>query len=255
MNRAGKFVVMTSHKAAGRPSELAPRWEDAHLYSPAPRHRRRLILNWVLRLQSKSVLDAGCAQPYLLQEIERRCHIPVFGCDFSERVIQRNRSAFPQMEFEVVDLSGGSWPGGRLFDLVICSEVLEHIDRWQDALGNVAGMATRHLLLTAPSGKVYPIDRHIGHYRHFAGPELEREVKSLGFHIVRTRHWGFPVHSLYKMAINLVDPIAIYDGFAEGTYGLFKRTLSAMIYRAFFINDLFRSGGLYMLLGQRQLKD
>src|SRR5947209_2086163 len=41
-------------------------WDDAHRYTPAPRHRRRLILKWVSGLDFADVLDAGCAQPYLL---------------------------------------------------------------------------------------------------------------------------------------------------------------------------------------------
>lgn len=235
----------------GAHTEVAAKWADAHNYSPAPRHRRRLILRWIRGLKFNDVLDAGCAQPYLLREISRRYHVPVYGCDFSEEVIAQNRLHFPQAQFEVVDLAVSRWPGERQFDLVICSEVLEHIEQWMRALSNVAAMARRYLLVTVPSGPVYPIDRYIGHYRHFSGQELCGEIAQLGFRIVRSRHWGMPMHTLYKMAINGINPHAMYESFGERAYGAGKRTIANLVYVLFFVNDLFDAGWQYLLLAER----
>jgi len=37
------------------------KWDDCHHYSPAPRHRRRLISNIVNKLDFNSMVDIGCA--------------------------------------------------------------------------------------------------------------------------------------------------------------------------------------------------
>jgi 2-polyprenyl-3-methyl-5-hydroxy-6-metoxy-1,4-benzoquinol methylase len=68
-------------------------WGDAHRYSPAPRHRRRLLRRWIDRLDFADVLDAGCAQPFLLREILARHAVEGFGCDLSGRMIEARAPA------------------------------------------------------------------------------------------------------------------------------------------------------------------
>jgi hypothetical protein len=228
------------------------KWGDAHYYSPAPRHRRRLILKWIADLPFEDVLDAGCAQPFLLQAIWKRHRVPVYGCDLSAEVIAHNQRMLPEGQFAAFDLATARYPHDRTFDLVICSEVIEHIQDWQSALANVAAMTRRYLFVTVPSGRVYPIDRQIGHFRHFAGPELNQELEHLGFSLIRFRHWGAPVHSLYKFAINSISPQTMYSAFGESAYGLGKQAIAAFLYLLFFLNDPFPAGGLYLVIAERR---
>lgn len=225
-------------------------WDDAHRYSPAPRHRRRLIARWIRRLRFADCLDAGCAQPYLLENLHRR-GIAAFGCDISEEVIRRNRTRFPDARFEQFDLVRQTWPGGRRFDLVVCSEVLEHVEDWESALANLASMCRRHLLLTVPGGQIRPIDRHIGHLRHFEGAELAAALGRHGLEAIRFRRWGWPVHSAYKRAINGIMPDQVYRTFGEKRYGFTEKLISQIIHVAFYANDLFPWGTQLLILSRR----
>ena len=228
------------------------KWDDAHHYSPAPRHRRRLISNIVNKLDFNSMIDVGCAQPYLIEEmIKKRPAIRICGCDVAENVIKQNKKMFPQVGFEVVDIGSGCYPTKEAFNLVVCCEVLEHINDWQEALKNLLAMSDRYILITVPSGKVFPIDKMMGHYRHFKGPELIAELEKNNCQVLYRRSWGFPVHTLYKYLINSFSPNAIYDSFSESRYGWGKKTLSNLIYAGFFINDIFRSGGQFIVLAKK----
>lgn len=229
-------------------------WEDAHRYSPAPRHRRRLIMKWIRRLRFADCLDAGCAQPYLLEEMVEK-KITTYGCDISHEVIQRNKLRFPRAHFERFDLSRQVWPDGRKFDLVVCSEVLEHVEEWPAAVGNLAKMCRRYLMITVPSGKIHAIDRHIGHLRHFSGQELCRALQDLDFEVLQLRRWGWPFHSFYKYAINGLMPGAIYHSFGEQRYGLGKKLLSQMISIFFYLNDFFPLGSQLLILAQHKKPD
>jgi len=226
-------------------------WDDAHRYSPAPRHRRRLIAGWIQGLRFSNCLDAGCAQPYLLESLQRR-RIAAYGCDISEEVIRRNRTRFPYTRFEQFDLVQQAWPGGRRFDLVVCSEVLEHVGDWGAALANLAKMSRRHLLITVPGGKIRPIDRHIGHLRHFEGAELVTALRNHGLDAIRLRRWGWPMHSIYKRAINGIMPEQVYRTFGEQRYGFGKKLLSQAINIAFYVNDAFPWGTQLLILSRRQ---
>lgn len=135
---------------------------------------------------------------------------------------------------------------------MLCSEVLEHIDDWQAALENLALMSRRYLLITVPSGKLHKIDQHIGHSRHFGHAELVAAVQRFGLSATRIRYWGFPFHSLYKYAINVIAPDKVYASFGEQSYGFSKRLISVVLYWLFFPNDLFYAGAQLLILAERK---
>jgi hypothetical protein len=218
-------------------------WDDAHRYTPAPRHRRRLLLKIIDGLQFSEVLDAGCAQPFLLGEVVARYGVPGAGCDLSERVVAENRRVLPGCDFEAFDLTSATWPGGRRFDLVVCSEVLEHLADWPDAVANLVRMTRKHLLITVPGGPLRAMDRRVGHVGHFRGPELTLALEALGCSVVRMAHWGWPLHTAYKAAISSLAPDRLYALFSGGgRYGPGKKLVSELLYRAFFLNDFFGRG-------------
>ncbi len=98
---------------------------------------------------------------------------------------------------------------------MICSEVLEHIPDWPAAVANLARMARRYVLITVPTGKVRAMDRMVGHTQHFAGPELVAALGAAGCRPLSVRRWGFPFHSLYRVAISC-QAERVYDAFAGG---------------------------------------
>src|SRR3954471_12098930 len=159
---------------------VVARWDDAHRYSPAPRHRRRLIARALRDLAPAEVLDAGCGQPFLLAELRARLGVPCYGCDVSEAVIEDPAWQGVAEELRVVDLERETWPDGRTFDAVVCGELLEHIGDWRAAWRNVAAMTRRHLLVTVPGGRRRPMDAIVGHHRHFTVADIADALRAEG---------------------------------------------------------------------------
>ena len=240
--------------AGANAPDVVAGWDDAHRHSPAPRHRRRLVVELVGGLQPADVLDAGCGQPLLLAELHDALGVPTYGCDISDAVMEDPRSRALAHELRVVDLEHEAWPGGRTFDVVVCSEVLEHIALWRAAVANVAAMARRHVLITVPGGRIRPMDRMVGHHRHFRPEELVAELDGHGFEPVLVRRWGFPLHSLYRWAISRLGAERMYAQFSgeRRPYGAAQRRLSGLLYRAFFLNDRFHSGDQVIVLARRR---
>src|SRR5205085_2484617 len=75
-------IIAQSHD-----TNVAVGWLNAHRYTPAPRHRRRLIMNLLKGLEFRDCLDAGCAQRFLLEDIVERFGVEGFGCDISDEII------------------------------------------------------------------------------------------------------------------------------------------------------------------------
>jgi SAM-dependent methyltransferase len=239
------------------PSETATivaSWTDAHKYSPAPRHRRRLMRNMIRALPFASFLDAGCAHADFLRELAPTTpNTKLYGCDICRELMEHNSATIANIQFATVDLTKEPFPGVARFDLVATSEVLEHIEDWQLALRNLLTYSNRYVLVTVPAGKRYSIDRRIGHFKHYTIEEVAAVVESEGFKVLRARYWGFPFHSLYKWAINAFSPELVYTAFAERPYGLFKKAVSYALFYLFYLNDLFPSkGGQLLLLAERK---
>lgn len=237
-----------SDSLAARYDVQTSQWDDAHRWSPASRFRRKIILRLLAGLPFDSLLEVGCAQPYLLAEIARR--FPgrrLAGVDIAATVIEENARRYPGIEFRRLDIQAD--PIEKAYDVVVCSEVLEHLPDHRAALRNLRRSRLKHLVVTVPGSPLFPIDRHVGHLRHFPGRALEDDLEAEGFTIVRSWHWGFPFHTLYKVLINKTDPQAFIDGFSEGRYDAKKRLLSALVYGAFHLN-LYGHGWQHVVLAR-----
>jgi 2-polyprenyl-3-methyl-5-hydroxy-6-metoxy-1,4-benzoquinol methylase len=103
----------------------------------------------VAPLAPHSVLDVGCGTGHLLRFLVDRMQTSperIVGVDHSEAGIRRARALLPEGTWHVEDLFSLSLDGDQ-FDLVLCSEVLEHLDE--------PGRAVDVLLrLCAPGGRV-----------------------------------------------------------------------------------------------------
>ncbi len=102
-----------------------------------------------------TVLDVGCGNGIISRSLgEAGYH--VFGIDVSEKAISRARelNTYPHVSFEVLSAEQLASRGGK-YDAIICSEVLEHLNRPGDLLVTLhQSLAdTGILIITVPNGK------------------------------------------------------------------------------------------------------
>lgn len=226
--------------------------DESQRYLALPRHRRRIILNLLKSLTFNDCLNAGSAQHYLLDEIKKNFNISAYGCDISKTIIYDNTIKMPNAEFRVLNIEHETWPN-KTFDLVIYSEVIEHMIDWETAIKNLTEMSKRYLLMTVPSGKIRKTDRIVGHYRHYQGQELVTCIESHGFKCIQLKRRGFPMHSLYKIMINLLRPEKLYAAFHhEQKYTMLKKGFANIVYGLFFIDYFFSTGNQLYILAERQ---
>jgi 2-polyprenyl-3-methyl-5-hydroxy-6-metoxy-1,4-benzoquinol methylase len=98
----------------------------------------------------RTVLDAGCGEGYLSRVLlDRFPGIELAGFDLSETAIAAAARRCPEGRFRAGRLDELAGFEGR-FDLVVCSEVLEHLADPEPALRLLAGRAAGHVLLSVP---------------------------------------------------------------------------------------------------------
>ncbi len=210
-------------------------WGDMIRYSPAPFHRRRLILRLADEVPFESVIDVGCGNGELLAALNQRRPLRrLVGVDIAASIIDQNRRAFPGFEFHQMDIGSACLP--TECDLVVCSEVIEHVVEWEQALVHLRRMCAGHLIVTVPAGRMFPIDRLMGHHRHFALDTLREALRRARFVPERAWCWGFPFHTAYKYLINLA-PGASVRRFSGGGYSATTRAIATLITWLFYLNS------------------
>jgi SAM-dependent methyltransferase len=120
------------------------------------------------------VIDVGCGTGHLLLALINRLPEPVrlCGLDFSDSAIRRSRRLVPSVELVVANVYEIPYPDHN-FDLVTCTETLEHLERPKEALQEMFRILKPggHLVVTVPDGTK---DDWSGHVNFWSAEELRR---------------------------------------------------------------------------------
>jgi cyclopropane fatty-acyl-phospholipid synthase-like methyltransferase len=232
--------------------QLQPGRRDYWRYMAAPRHRVARILNLLDQTPARSLIDLGCGNGQLLDEIAKRFpQVKLAGIDLSENQVQENRVREPAIEWIATDLQKPVEVHDT-FDVVVASEIIEHLDQPDALLRNAASMtnAGGMLILTTQSGPIRETERRVGHIRHFHASTLDTMLRNNGWSPRRIWNDGFPFHDLSKWWANR-DAGASMQQFGENAYGAKQRLICALLRLAFRFNSRTRGAQLFALAEKR----
>jgi SAM-dependent methyltransferase len=111
---------------------------------------RRGLMEELRALEPGSVLDAGCGEGHVTGWIaEAFPAAQVAGVDGRDDALASLRARCPGVEAAVGDVYSLPFPDGA-FDVVVCTEVMEHLEEPERGLAELARVASRALVLTVP---------------------------------------------------------------------------------------------------------
>ena len=213
-------------------------------FSHAHRSRVRNLLEFVGDVNGKSVLDVGGGGGFFAYLLSQR-GADVCLVDYSEAAVAFARSRFP--ELKVVQMSAYELDTlGERYDVVVCFDVIEHLDRPKDMLEAVKDVLVsdgrfyiatdnesspfntvrllsylerlgRHLSIEGRDynmikrvesyrRNVLGIDYHVSHVNSYGLEELWNEVESCGWQVVRFRTYHLYDDPLKKFLSWLLGP-------------------------------------------------
>ena len=97
---------------------------------------------------SFTLLDAACASGYyheVIKTLDSR-NIEYHGCDYSEEMVKTAKAHYPEIDFQVQDLTSLAYADSR-FDVVLMSGVLEHIPSYEKCIHEVCRIAKRNVIV------------------------------------------------------------------------------------------------------------
>lgn len=117
------------------------------------------------RAEPGSVLDAGCGEGFVTGYLKRRDpSLELTGLDVDEEAVAYARSRFgDEACFETGSIYDLPYADAR-FDVTLCSEVIEHLDRPGEAVRELRRVARSHVLLTVPREPYFEMTNRLGRW-------------------------------------------------------------------------------------------
>lgn len=132
-------------------------------------------------LSPSSILDAGCGEGFTLNKFfEEGIGKNLEGVDFSKEAIELGKKHFPFLKLKEGDIYDLPYKKDS-FDVVICTEVLEHLENPKKAISEVLRVSKRYVVFSVPNEPF------------FMGGRLIRglNVKQFGNHPEHINHWTY----------------------------------------------------------------
>ncbi len=143
-------------------------------------HFNGVIHRVVRRLAVDTALFAGCGEGFLMASLENLGLERVWGVDIDAGAVLRASQKLPGAGFAVGDLNQPPYLAGSA-DLVICLQVLEHIEDPKSVLREVLRLSRRYVLVSVPHEPFFRLGNLL----------FLRNLKRLGNAEGHVNHWGF----------------------------------------------------------------
>lgn len=170
-------------------------WNDTTRYGPACRHRRRIVAELIASVPHDTIMDLGCGDGALLSELVQKFpNSKLYGSDVSAEAVELAKKAVPGAEFEVLEL-GTEFKFEGQYDVIVMSEVMEHIEDDEAVLRTIAPHC-RHVVISVPGGPKDKVDTQYGHFRNYYDRQLPEKLERNGFDVVTFKRWGWPFYEL-----------------------------------------------------------
>jgi SAM-dependent methyltransferase len=180
--------------------------EEAGSDHPIDRASRRLAVDSLRRfvtIERPVILDVGCSSGHVLKEIhEALPEAALVGSDYILPPLESLASKMPGLPILQFDLRGCPLEDDCV-DAVTALNVLEHIDRDEDALREIrrilrpGGIA--HIEVPAGPHLYDVYDKHLMHHRRYRLQELTAMARRIGFEVIKATHLGFFLYPAFVL--------------------------------------------------------
>ena len=220
--------------------------ENSHYRDPWLRNISDIILS-LINIKGGRALDVGCGTGRISILLAKR-GFKVDAVDIEPKVIDIAKKlaseANVDVNFSISDFAQKTDPNEKeLYDLIVCSEVLEHVENYKNIIRNMYNWLKRDgiLIITVPHdpSQYSILDSYGGHLRRFTISQLKEDLSK--FQIIDCFTIGFPFMKmmvwLRVFILNIFrkepSPEKLWSSF------LFRKVFSFLSYKLTKIDNFF----------------
>lgn len=164
-------------------------------------------LSWNHRIK---LIDIGCGDGYILKEIKRVFpNFRLFGIDLSETRLKRAEKLVPTAALNKGDVQNMPF-NAEVFDIAICSEVIEHIRDDVGLLREIRRILKPRSFLILSTPNFYTFENNVkrilgkevkisipDHIREYSYNELIKRIHTVRFKIIKFQSIGFYIPKMW----------------------------------------------------------
>ena len=150
-------------------------------------------------LNPSTILDAGCGEGFTMDKLTKSgIGKKIEGVEYSKEAILLGRKIFPNLIFKEGSAYDLPYEGSS-FDLVVCTEVLEHLDNPQKALHEILRVSKKYIILSVPNEPFFRIANFVrgkyitkfgnspGHVNHWTVLFFKNFLKKNNLKIIKVK--------------------------------------------------------------------
>ena len=160
---------------------------------------KRLIAE-TKNLEIDNVLDVGCGEGFTLKRFsQEKIGKKLEGVDFLDSAIEIGKKLHPEITLKQGDIYELEYKNDS-FDLVMATEVLEHLEEPEKGLKELIRVSNKYLLLSVPNEPFFMIAnflrgknlKRLGndmeHIQHWTSEEFQKFTQDKGLEIIKEHH-------------------------------------------------------------------
>lgn len=161
------------------------------------------VVKTIRPLNIDSVLDVGCGEGFTLYRLQKeKIGKSYEGIEYDEGAIELGKKLYPRLTIKQGDIYKLPYKSNS-FDLVVCTEVLEHLEFPKKAYRELLRVSKKYVLVSVPNEPFFTIQRiarfqnilHLGahpeHIQHWTAPAFTKFVHVRGVKLI-TRKFPIP---------------------------------------------------------------
>jgi ubiquinone/menaquinone biosynthesis C-methylase UbiE len=145
----------------------------------------RNLTNLTAAKKVESILDVGCGEGFTLNRLkEKGIGKKLEGIEYLKAAIELGHKTYPDINIKQGNIYNLPYKDNS-FDLVLCTEVLEHLDKPEDGLRELVRVSKKYLVISVPNEPFFMLAQLV------RGKNWSR----FGNDIEHINHWtmlGFP---------------------------------------------------------------
>ena len=115
----------------------------------------KTLLGLIKERQVDSILDVGCGEGFTLNRFsENKVGKKLEGIEYNKSAIQLGQKIYPNIKIKQGNIYSLPYEDNS-FDLVLCTEVLEHLEEPKKALKELVRVSKKYLVISVPNEPLF----------------------------------------------------------------------------------------------------
>ncbi|SRR5258708_4100461 len=140
---------------------------------------RNVLIEQIKHLRPESILDVGAGEGFTLEALrQRKIAKKLEGIEYMDEALTLAKKLHPEVHIKKGNIYELPYKA-NLFDIIICTEVLEHLEEPDKALDELKRVTKKYIIISVPDEPLFTIQRIL----------RGKNVLKLGAHPEHIQHW------------------------------------------------------------------